>query len=96
MARNLLIGIFLTVILLLPIGQYAFADRFSEWIEIWKKQEEHRAIQYQIDVLHFDYSKIHNDDPGFKEPVTTKVAEKKHIQNERTFNFIVIKNLNND
>ena len=73
----------------------AHADRFSEWLDVWKKSEEEKAIKYQKEVLHFDYSKIQNKDPGFKSGVESKDIPKKHIQNTIKQNFKVIKNLNN-
>ena len=73
----------------------AFADRFSDFLDVWKKAEEDRAIKYQKKVLNFDYSKIQNKDPGFKSGVDSKDIPKKHIQNEKRGVFKVIKNLNN-
>ena len=72
----------------------AHADRFSDWLDVWKKAEEEKAVKYQKEVLNFDYSKIQNKDKGFKSPVISDV-KKKHIQNERIQNFKVIKNFNN-
>jgi hypothetical protein len=104
--RNLLI-VLLSVILFLPIGS-AFADHRWEDVykralekklsdlEIVKKGQEFEATQYQKFVLNFDYEKIQNNDPGFTEPVKSEVVKKKHIQNERVQNFVVVKNLNND
>ena len=87
-----LLGIILGLVLLSSvITPYAFADRFSEWIEIWKKQEELKAIKYQKDILHFDYAKINNKDPGFKTGVPAKDIQKKHIQNEQRTVFKIIK-----
>ena len=88
----LIISIMLVASVTVP---FAFADRFSEWLDVWKKAEEERAIKYQKEVLHFDYSKIQNKDPGFKGPVESKDIPKKHIQNSIKQNFKVIKNLNN-
>ena len=90
------LAIILSVILI--AGTFApmvHADRFSDWLAVWKKAEEERAVKYQKEVLNFDYSKIQNKDSGFKSPVESKVIPKKHIQNERIQNFKIIKNLNN-
>lgn len=90
------IGIILATILVCGVfAPLAHADRFTDWLDVWKKAEEERAIKYQKEVLHFDYSKIQNKDPGFKSGVESKDIPKKHIQNERIQNFKVIKNLNN-
>ena len=91
----MLVGLFLAVILVFSVTvNYAFADRFSEWIEIWKKWEELKAKEYQKKVLNFDYEKIQSKDKGFKSPIISDV-KKKHIQNEKQITFKVIKNLNN-
>ena len=94
------LGIILAAVLVCgTFAPLAHADRFSEWLDIWKKAEEERAIKYQKEVLHFDYSKIQNKDPGFKTVVDSKDIPKKHIQNSIKQNFKVvspaIKNLNN-
>lgn len=67
-----------------------FAD-----LDVWKKVEEQKAIDYQKKVLNFDYSKIQNKDPGFKTGVESKDIPKKHIQNTIVQHFKIIKNLNN-
>lgn len=83
------------VLILFLVGSvsvpYVHADRFSEWLIIWKKAEEQKAIKYQKEILHFDYSKIQGKDKGFKEPVKTAIADKKHIQNDKPIIFKVIK-----
>ena len=90
------LGIIVTAILICgTFAQVAHADWFSDRLNVWKKAEEERAIQYQKEVLHFDYSKIQNKDPGFKTVVDSKDIQKKHIQNTIKQNFKVIKNFNN-
>ena len=92
----MLVPIILMAVLVCSVTvPYAFAsDRFVDWLSVWKKAEEERAIKYQKEVLYFDYSKIQNKDPGFKSPVDSKEMPKKHIQNTIKQNFKVIKNLN--
>ncbi len=91
----MLIGIVIAALLLSSVTvNYAFADRFSEWLEVWKKAEEQKAKDYQKNVLHFDYDKIQKKDKGFKKPIQGD-AKKKHIQNDPPIKFKVIKNLNN-
>lgn len=87
----MLVGLFVALILVCSVTMnYAFADRFSEWIEVWKKQEELKAKEYQKKVLNFDYEKIQSKDKGFKSPIISDV-KKKHIQNEKRMEFKVIK-----
>lgn len=85
-----IIGIIVAVMFVVSFP-LAHADRFSEWMTVWKKQEEKKAIEYQKNILHFDYAKINNKDKGFKGPVETKVMDKKHIQNEKRITFKIIK-----
>lgn len=90
------LGIILAAVLVCGVfAPLAHADRFSEWLEVWKKEEEQRAIQYQKDILHFDYSKIQNKDPGFKTTNVTDV-KKKHIQNDAPVNFKIIRQNSTD
>lgn len=58
----------------------AHADRFSDWLDTWKKEQEQKAVQYQKQVLHFDYAKIQNRDAGFKSANYT-YHPAKHIDN---------------
>ena len=87
----MLVGLFLAVMLVFSVTvNYAFADRFSEWIEVWKKEQEQKAKEFQKKVLNFDYEKIQKKDKGFKFPIPSDV-KKKHIQNEKQITFKVIK-----
>ena len=87
-----ILGLILGVVLLSSVvTPYAFADRFSDWMEIWKKQEEAKAIKYQKDVLHFDYAKKQNKDPGFKTGVPGKDIPKKEITRKVSSNINAVK-----
>ena len=87
-----LLGLILGFVLLSSvITPYAFADRFDEWLEIHKKQEEKKAIEYQKSILHFDYAKIQNKDPGFKTGIPAKEPPKKHVVTEKRIVFKIIK-----
>ena len=88
----ILLGIILGFVLLSSvITPYVFADRFDEWLEIHKKQEEKKAIEYQKSILHFDYAKMQKKDKGFKTGIPGKDIPKKHIQNEKRAVFKIIK-----
>lgn len=69
----------------------AHADRFTEWMDMWKKQEEARAIKYQKEVLYFDYEKINNKDPGFKTTDTTVYTKKVERLKYEKSNIVIIK-----
>ena len=81
----------IVIIMFLVSFPLAHADRFSEWLVIWKKTEELKAKEYQKKVLNFDYEKIQNKDKGFKTGVPTKDIQKKHIQNEIRVNYKTVK-----
>lgn len=86
-----ILGIIIAFVLLSSvITPYAFADRFSEWIEIWKKQEEIKAKAYQKKVLNLDYDKIQSKDKGYKKPIQGE-TKKKHIQNTIPPSYKVVK-----
>lgn len=72
----------------------AYADRFSDWLEAYyqneitelelkKRGQEQIAVEYQKNILRFDYSKIQNfgtEDKKFTAPIEMDVPDKKHIQ----------------
>jgi len=70
--------------------QSVHADRFSDWLTIWKKEQEQKAKEYQKSVLHFDYDKIKKHDKGFKFPIPSD-SKKKHIANDKPITLKVIK-----
>lgn len=75
------------------------ADRFSDWLdaywagqitdtEIKKRGQEHDAVNYQKEVLHFDYESIQNHDKGYKEPVYKEWVPAKTIQKVKVLNWL--------
>jgi len=69
---------------------YVHADRFSDYLKTWKKEQEQKAIEYQKKVLHFDYDKIKKHDKGFKFPIPSDI-KKKHIQNDKPITIKAVK-----
>ena len=51
----------------------AYADSYTE---TRKKDEERKAVQFQKEILHFDYSKILKKSKGFKAPIFTEPKQK--------------------
>ena len=89
------------IILFLISFPLAHADRFSDWLdaywageitdkEIKKRGQEYQAIQYQKEVLHFDYSKVQNFDKGYVSTNATVHHPAKHIQNDIPIKFKTI------
>ena len=70
----------------------AHADRFSDWLAVWKKEQEQKAIDYQKSVLHFDYSKIQGKDAGFVTTDTKNSHGAKHIEKRVILYWKIIKN----
>lgn len=94
-------GLFLIAVLLFGAAE-AHADRFSDWLaayyeneitelELKKRGQEQQAVDYQKEVLRFDYSAIQNfgtEDKKFTAPVETDVKDKKQIQRYEPSNLI--------
>ena len=65
-------------------------QRHATALEIYKLGQEYMSVQYQKQVLHFDYSKIQNFDKGYVSINATVHHPAKHIQNDIPIKFKTI------
>lgn len=81
----MLVGLLIAILLMLSVP-LAHVDL----LDIWKKEQEKKAIEYQKSILHFDYQKMQKKDKGFKFPIPSDI-HKKEIKRFVKQNFAIVK-----